>query len=288
MYNGILVVDKPSSISSHGVVARLRRILGEKKIGHGGTLDPMACGVLPVFVGRATRAAGYVQEGGKSYTADMRLGIRTDTQDTSGTVLEEHAVGCSRAEVEAAMCAFRGEISQLPPMYSAVSVGGTRLYKLARQGVEIERAPRTVQVYKLELAGVRENGDYILKIDCSKGLYVRTLIDSLGRALGCGAAMSALRRTRAGIFTADEALTLEQIEQMHTSGTLSDRFLCADRLFSALAPFHVDAAASARLKNGQHVPLPAPEGAVRVYDAAGFLGIAQVEHGVMKLEKSFY
>lgn len=288
MYNGILVVNKPSGISSHGVVARLRRILGEKKIGHGGTLDPMACGVLPVFAGRATRAAGCVQEGGKSYTADMRLGLVTDTQDTSGTILEEHAALCTREDVEAALAAFRGEISQLPPMYSAVSVGGVRLYRLARQGVEVERMPRTVHVYRLELAGVRENGDYILKIDCSKGLYVRTLIDSLGRALGCGAAMSALCRTRAGIFTFDEALTLDEIEQMHAAGTLSAQFLCADRLFSAFPQFHADSAACARLKNGQHIPLPAPEGMVRIYGPEGFLGIAQVQHGIMKLEKSFY
>lgn len=288
MYNGILVINKPAGISSHGVVARLRRILNEKKIGHGGTLDPMACGVLPVFVGRATRAAGCIQEGGKTYLADMRLGLTTNTQDTTGTVLTRQDPVCTHADVEAALSAFRGEISQLPPMYSAVSVGGVRLYRLARQGVEVERAARRVTVYALELCGVRDNGDYILKIDCSKGLYVRTLIDDLGRTLGCGAAMSALCRTRAGIFTLEEAHTLDEIEQLQAEGTLAARFSCADRLFQAFPEYHADNHNAARLKNGQHVPLPAPEGTVRVYSPEGFLGVAEVTRGVMKLEKSFY
>lgn len=288
MYNGILVINKPAGISSHGVVARLRRILNEKKIGHGGTLDPMACGVLPVFVGRATRAAGCIQEGGKTYLADMRLGLTTNTQDTTGTVLTRQDPACTRADVEAALSAFRGEISQLPPMYSAVSVGGVRLYRLARQGVEIERAARRVTVYALELCGVRDNGDYILKIDCSKGLYVRTLIDDLGRTLGCGAAMSALCRTRAGIFTLEEAHTLDEIERLQAEGTLAAQFSCADRLFQAFPEYHADNHNAARLKNGQHVPLPAPEGTVRVYSPEGFLGVAEVTRGVMKLEKSFY
>jgi tRNA pseudouridine55 synthase len=288
VYNGILVINKPAGISSHGVVARLRRILNEKKIGHGGTLDPMACGVLPVFVGRATRAAGCIQEGGKTYLADMRLGLTTNTQDTTGTVLTRQDPACTRADVEAALSAFRGEISQLPPMYSAVSVGGVRLYRLARQGVEIERAARRVTVYALELCGVRDNGDYILKIDCSKGLYVRTLIDDLGRTLGCGAAMSALCRTRAGIFTLEEAHTLDEIEQLQAEGTLAAQFSCADRLFQAFPEYHADNHNAARLKNGQHVPLPAPEGTVRVYSPEGFLGVAEVTRGVMKLEKSFY
>ena len=288
MYNGILVINKPAGISSHGVVARLRRILNEKKIGHGGTLDPMACGVLPVFVGRATRAAGCIQEGGKTYLADMRLGLTTNTQDTTGTVLTRQDPACTRADVEAALSAFRGEISQLPPMYSAVSVGGVRLYRLARQGVEVERAARRVTVYALELCGVRDNGDYILKIDCSKGLYVRTLIDDLGHTLGCGAAMSALCRTRAGIFTLEEAHTLDEIEQLQAEGTLAAQFSCADRLFQAFPEYHADNHNAARLKNGQHVPLPAPEGTVRVYSPEGFLGVAEVTRGVMKLEKSFY
>ena len=169
-----------------------------------------------------------------------------------------------------------------------VSVGGVRLYRLARQGVEIERAARRVTVYALELCGVRDNGDYILKIDCSKGLYVRTLIDDLGRTLGCGAAMSALCRTRAGIFTLEEAHTLDEIEQLQAEGTLAAQFSCADRLFQAFPEYHADNHNAARLKNGQHVPLPAPEGTVRVYSPEGFLGVAEVTRGVMKLEKSFY
>lgn len=289
MYNGILVINKPAGISSHGVVARLRRILNEKKIGHGGTLDPMAAGVLPVFVGRATRAAGCIQEGGKTYVADMRLGIVTDTQDTTGTVVEQHEVTCTRADVEAAMQNFLGEIEQIPPMYSAVSVGGVRLYKLARQGVEIERETRRVTVYGFEILGVRENGDYVVRIDCSKGLYVRTLLDDLGRALGCGAAMSALMRTRAGVFTIDEALTLEEVEALTADGMIETKFSCADRLFADLPAITVDESTCTRLKNGQHVPIPhAPHGELRIYDASGFVGIAENTHSIVKIEKSFY
>ena len=289
MYNGILVINKPSGISSHAVVARLRKILGEKKIGHGGTLDPMASGVLPVFIGRATRAAGCIQEGGKTYVADMRLGISTDTQDTTGTVLEESGDIPSRTEVEKALEAFRGEITQLPPMYSAVSVGGVRLYKLARQGVEVERETRQVTVYGLEILDVRENGDYVLKIDCSKGLYVRTLIDDLGKMLGCGAAMSALVRTRAGIFEMEEALTLDEVEELKASGELDSRLSCADRLFSSLEAYTAPEELVPRLKNGQHVPLPnLPDGELRLYGSEGFLGLMHAENGVAKMEKSFY
>ena len=276
-------------MSSHAVVARLRRILGEKKIGHGGTLDPMARGVLPVFIGRATRAAGEIQEGGKSYTADMRAGIRTDTQDTTGAVLESCGAVPTPEQVEAALPLFRGEISQLPPMYSALSVDGVRLYRLARQGIEVERQARSVKVYSLELAGVRENGDFVLSIDCSKGLYVRTLIDDLGRALGCGAAMSALVRTRAGIFGIDRALTLEQVELLHASGQLADHIICADALFQKLESITADEKTAGRLKNGQHVPMPgAEDGLLRLYGSEGFIGIIAVKGGIAKIEKSFY
>ena len=170
MYNGILIVNKPEGVSSHGAVARLRRILGEKKIGHGGTLDPMAQGVLPVFIGRATRAAGLLQEGGKSYLAHVRFGLSTDTQDTTGQVLTHSGEQPERAQIEAALSALRGEIRQIPPMYSALSVGGVRLYKLARQGEQIEREARTVTVYGLTLGDRLENGDWPLSIDCSTGL----------------------------------------------------------------------------------------------------------------------
>lgn len=288
MYNGILVIDKPCDISSHGVVGRLRRIMGEKKIGHGGTLDPMACGVLPVFIGRATRAAGYIQDGGKTYIADMRLGIQTDTQDITGTILEKSTDIPSRERIESLLDCFRGEIEQTPPMYSAVSVGGVRLYKLARQGVEVEREKRKVKVYSLEILDVRENGDIVLKIDCSKGLYVRTLIDDIGRSLGCGAAMSALRRTRAGIFTHDEAMTIEEVEMFAANGELASKLICADRLFSGIAAVTINQRQAFRFKNGQHVPLDVPDGEIRLYDEQGFLGTAKVINGIAKIDKSFY
>ena len=288
MYNGILIVNKPAGISSHGVVARLRRILGEKKIGHGGTLDPMAEGVLPVFIGRATRASGLLQEGGKAYLAHVRFGITTDTQDTTGAVLSKSDRLPARAQIEEALSAFRGEIEQIPPMYSALSVGGVRLYKLARNGEEIERAARKVSVYALTLDRQLENGDWALSIDCSKGLYVRTLIDDLGKALGCGAAMSALVRTRAGDFRLEDALTLDQIEALHAENALSARLLRADCLFSEYPERAVSEEICARLKNGQHIDLALPEGCARIYCGQDFVGLAETTNGVSKISKSFY
>ncbi len=288
MYNGILIVNKPAGISSHGVVARLRRILDEKKIGHGGTLDPMAEGVLPVFIGRATRASSLLQEGGKSYLAHVRFGLTTDTQDTTGEILTQSAVRPSREQIEDALYALRGEIEQIPPMYSALSVGGVRLYKLARQGEEIERTPRKVTVYKLSLGEALPDGDWPLFIDCSKGLYVRTLIDDLGRMLGCGAAMSALTRTRAGNFRLDDALTLEEIEALHTENALASRLLRADCLFSDLPALTVSDGICARLKNGQHIDLSLPEGCARIYCGEDFIGLTETVRGVSKIKTSFY
>ena len=288
MYNGILIVNKPEGVSSHGAVARLRRILGEKKIGHGGTLDPMAQGVLPVFIGRATRASGLLQEGGKSYLAHVRFGISTDTQDTTGRVLTQSGAAPERAQIKEALSAFRGEIRQIPPMYSALSVGGVRLYKLARQGEQIEREARTVTVYALTLGDRLENGDWPLSIDCSKGLYVRTLIDDLGKALGCGAAMSALVRTRAGDFRLEDALTLGQIEALHEKNELSPHILRADCLFSDLPARTVPDEICARLKNGQHIALSLSDGKARVYCGEEFVGILETTNGISKIEKSFY
>ena len=195
--NGILIVDKPAGWTSHDVVAKLRGLLGEKRIGHGGTLDPMATGVLPVFVGRATRAVEFMENAGKEYEALLRPGLETDTQDTTGRVLRETPVKLTAAELEAVLPAFCGEIEQLPPMYSAIKVQGKKLYEYARKGQEAERKPRRVTIERLELLGERK-GDFLLRVACSKGTYIRTLCADIGEKLGCGAAMAGLRRTRAG------------------------------------------------------------------------------------------
>ena len=289
MVNGIFIIDKPEGMTSHDVVSRMRRILNQKRVGHGGTLDPMATGVLPVFAGRSTHATGFVQEGGKLYAARMRLGVTTDTQDTTGTVLETRPVACTRANVEEALAGFRGEIEQIPPMYSAVSVGGVRLYKLARQGVEVERAPRHVTVDGLTLGETVGEHEYELLIECSKGLYVRTLIADIGEALGCGAAMSALRRLRAGGFSIEDAVTLERMEKLVASGHIAEAARNADVLFAELPELRLSARGETVIKHGAPWRTSLPEGGCRLYGPDGtFLGLGSVENGQARIKKSFY
>lgn len=289
MVNGIFVIDKPEGMTSHDVVARMRRILQEKRVGHGGTLDPMATGVLPVFAGRSTRATGFVQEGGKLYAARMRLGITTDTQDTTGKTLETRPVFCGRAEIAAVLPRFTGEIEQIPPMYSAVSVGGVRLYKLARQGVEVERAPRRVTVDSLTLGETAGEQEYELLVECSKGLYVRTLIADIGEALGCGAAMSGLRRLRAGGFSIEHAITLDRAAELAEAGRLAEVCLCADVLFAALPELRLTARGEEKVRHGAAWRTSLPDGEYRLYGADGtFLGPGAVEDGQVRIRKSFY
>lgn len=288
MYNGILVIDKPEGFSSHDVVAKLRRIFGQKRVGHGGTLDPMATGVLPVFAGRSTHAAGYVQDGGKTYVAKMRLGLRTDTQDTSGTTLTEVPVDCTPAEVEAAARRFLGEIDQIPPMYSAISQNGVRLYKLARQGLEVERQPRRVTVYSINLLS-QQGAEYELEVACSKGLYIRTLIADIGESLGCGAAMSALRRTKAGPFDISEAITLEKAAELAEAGELHAALRRADLLYAALPAYTVPDRDVAAAKNGGKLAVALPDGELRLYGGDGeFLGTGTASHGILHLSTAFY
>ena len=199
MANGILVIDKSAGWTSQDVAAKLRGVFHERRVGHGGTLDPMATGVLPVFIGRATRAAEFLESAEKEYVAGLRLGVVTDTQDTSGTVLETNPVCVTRAQLEAALRQFLGPIEQIPPMYSAIKINGQKLYELARRGQEVARRPRSITIHALELLE-GEGADWTVRVRCSKGTYVRTLCHDLGRALGCGGCMSSLRRTRAGSF----------------------------------------------------------------------------------------
>lgn len=289
MSNGIYIIDKPEGMTSHDVVSRMRRLLNQKRVGHGGTLDPMATGVLPIFAGRSTHAAGFVQEGGKLYAARMRLGVITDTQDTTGAVLETRPVTCTRAQVEAVLARFTGEMEQIPPMYSAVSVGGVRLYQLARRGMEVERAPRRVTVESLTLGESAGDQEYELLIACSKGLYVRTLIADIGEALGCGAAMSALRRLRAGGFSIEDAITLEQAAALAESGRLEEAALCADVLFTELPALRLTAQGERAVKNGAPQRTAQKDGPCRLYGPNGtFLGLGMVADGQARIRKSFY
>lgn len=209
--DGILLVDKPSEWTSMDVCAHLRGVLHERHIGHTGTLDPNATGLLVVLTGKSTKAAKYAENDAKEYVARMRLGMRTDTQDIWGTVLEENGQTRTREEVEAVLDKFRGDILQLPPMYSAIKIRGKKLYEIARRGGDVEREPRPITIHRLEVTDQDENGDWGLEIECSKGTYIRTLCADIGEALGCGGCMSALRRTRAGDFNIADAHTLEEI-----------------------------------------------------------------------------
>ena len=193
MATGIIPIDKPQDWTSQDVAARLRRVFGTRRIGHGGTLDPMATGVLPIFVGRATRAVEFFESAEKEYLTTLRLGLRTDTQDITGQVLETRPVDVTQEALEAVISRFLGPQLQIPPMYSAVKVNGQKLYELARQGKEVERKPRQITIYELELLDFRD-GDCRFRVRCSKGTYIRTLCEDMGRALGCGGCMAALRR----------------------------------------------------------------------------------------------
>jgi len=211
--DGILLVDKPAEWTSMDVCAHLRGVLHEKHIGHTGTLDPNATGLLVVLTGKGTKAAKYAENDIKEYHARLRLGVRTDTQDIWGNILEQQEQSLTAQSIEAALAGLRGDILQTPPMYSAIKIRGKKLYEIARRGGEIHRDPRPVTIYRLELTEQDENGDWGLIIECSKGTYIRTLCDSIGEALGCGGCMSALRRTRAGAFHVSQAHTLEDIRE---------------------------------------------------------------------------
>jgi tRNA pseudouridine55 synthase len=247
LFSGVIAIDKPQGMTSHDVVAHMRRLYGTKQVGHTGTLDPLATGVLPVMVGRAVKASEYLTSDNKNYIAGMRLGITTDTEDVQGRVLSECDSLPSKEQVEQVLARFRGEILQIPPMYSALKVGGKKLCDLARKGVEIERTPRPVKVYRLELLQCEPTqGRYLLDVECSKGTYIRTLIADIGAALGCGGVMESLRRAKAGSFALCDTVTLEELEKMskeqrvHALQSVETLFydwdkLCLTPFFSRLA-----------------------------------------------------
>ncbi|HHT17813.1 MAG TPA: tRNA pseudouridine(55) synthase TruB [Papillibacter sp.] len=286
--NGILIIDKPSDWTSHDVVAKLRGLLRIRRIGHGGTLDPMATGVLPVFIGRATRAVMFCEDYDKSYTARLALGIETDTQDTTGNILTERdAAHIAFSDIEALLPRFSGEILQIPPMYSAIKIGGKKLYELARRGIETERPARPVTIHALSLR--QDDSGFILDVTCSKGTYIRTLCHDIGQALGCGAAMSALRRTRVGPFTLGDAVSLHTVENAVKSGDVEGLIRPVDTLFSAYPAITVNEAQKKRCLAGAAFPIKAEEGLYRVYDAGqGFLMLGRVENGAMKTVRSFF
>ena len=287
MANGIIIIDKPGGWTSMDVCAKLRGILKTKKIGHAGTLDPMATGVLPVFVGQATRAVSFAESGRKEYAATLRLGQVTDTQDTTGETLEEHPVKVSMDDLRAVLGRFTGDIVQIPPMFSAVKIGGQKLYDLARQGKTVERQPRPVTVYELEVTEQLSPTDFALRILCSKGTYVRTLCHDIGQALGCGGCMASLRRTMAAGFTLAECCTLDEVQQQGEA-LLRD----TDSLFGEHPAFHIcRPRAEALCRNGNpfFVKDELPDGIYRVYGMDGtFLCLSRLQEGTMTSIKNFF
>lgn len=286
--NGIILVDKPQDWTSHDAVAKLRGVLHERRIGHSGTLDPLATGLLVVFVGRATRAVEFAEADSKVYLAGLRLGVSTDTQDITGNTIAKCDVLPDEAAVREAIGRFIGDIEQIPPMYSAIKVGGKKLYELARRGESVERTPRKINVSSIDIVG-RDGGDYVLNISCSKGTYVRTLCNDIGEALGCGACMSSLRRTRAGVFSVDAAHSLDDIKTAACEDRLSDIILPVDTLFASFPKIAVGESAAKRLKNGNIIKVSAEDGDYRVYsDSEEFLLLGRVERGKLKTIKSFF
>lgn len=286
--NGILLIDKPESWTSNDVVQKLRGILHEKRIGHAGTLDPMATGLLTVFVGRATRAVEFAEGDRKRYLAGLRLGLTTDTQDITGEVLRQCEVDVTREALEEALQAFRGELRQTPPMYSAVKVNGRRLYELARKGETVERKEREITVYSLEI--LEQNGeDWLLDVACSKGTYVRTLCHDIGEALGCGGCLSSLRRTEAGLFSVENAHTVDAVAVSAAAGLADALLLPTDSLFQEHPAVTLEEKDEARVRNGSFFRLDSPDGFYRLYGGSGeFLALARVAGGTCRTIKSFF
>lgn len=287
--NGILLVDKPADWTSNDVVIKLKGVLHERRIGHSGTLDPMATGLLVVFVGRATRAVEFAEAHDKRYIAGLRLGLVTDTQDISGTVLESRDADVSAAELRPALARFIGEQEQVPPMYSAIKVNGRRLYDIARSGGEVERKARKIKISRIDIVG-RKNGDYLLDISCSKGTYIRALCNDIGAALGCGGCMSSLRRVAAGEFSVDSAHTLEEVIAAAEEREAESLLLPVDSLFKSLPTFEVDEPREKRIRNGSEIKTPyLSDGEYRVYSKSGeFLMLGRVKDGKMRTVKSFF
>ncbi len=283
--NGIVIVDKPQGWTSQDVTARLRRVFNTRRIGHGGTLDPMATGVLPVFVGRATRGVEFFEHAEKTYETVLRLGLTTDTEDITGTVLTESPVNLAGVDLEAVLDGFRGEILQVPPMYSALKVNGQKLCDLARKGKEVERKPRPITIHTLTLLEAGEN-TLRLQVRCSKGTYIRTLCKDIGQALGCGGCMEALRRTQAGEYTIGEAVPLQALlEAEAPEGYLRG----VDTMFRNFPALTLTANQEKRCRNGNSFSLPQADGTYRAYGQSGeFLMLAKVENGIMSTIKSFF
>ena len=283
--NGALIIDKPQEFTSFDVVAVVRKICKTKKVGHTGTLDPMATGVLPILIGNATRAADILPDSDKAYIATFKFGVTTDTQDITGKVLSQTEFSVSREKLSETCEKFRGRIKQIPPMYSAIKKNGVPLYDLARQGISVEREAREIFISRLELCDYNDqSGEGCIIVECSKGTYIRTLIADIGEELGCGAVMTSLRRSKACGFDITEAITLDELKKLAESGDIAQKLISAQRLFESLRSVKVTEKQQIRFCNGgsldkERLPLPkkiANGTRLRVISADGkFLGIGE-------------
>jgi len=283
--DGILIIDKPAGWTSMDVCAKLRGIFHEKRVGHAGTLDPMATGVLPVFVGQATKAISFAEGGEKIYEAVLRLGITTDTQDITGSTLEEKPVTVDASDLRSVLPQFTGDISQLPPMYSAIKINGQKLYDIARRGGEVERKARKITIFDLALTQQLSPSDYALRIVCSKGTYIRTLCHDIGAALGCGGTMAALRRTKASGFTIDETATIENVQTQKEALLRPIDSLFRDRPSYTIS----DAETERRCRCGNPIRACVSDGDYRLYAPDGsFLAISTARGGILTSQKNFF
>ena len=283
--NGIVIIDKPQDWTSQDVVSKLRGVLHTKRIGHGGTLDPMATGVLPVFVGRGTRAVEFFEHAEKTYEAVIRLGMTTTTEDITGEILEKRTVSVTKEDFLSVLQQFRGEIQQIPPMYSALKINGQKLCDLARKGKEVERKPRTITIHSLECLSF-DGETATLRVACSKGTYIRTLCKDIGEALGCGGCMESLRRVAAGAYTIDEAVPLQTLVDAEDPESY---LRPVDSMFVSYPAVTLTDKQELRCRNGNSFSISLSDGTYRAYGENGeFLMLAKVESGVMSTIKSFF
>jgi tRNA pseudouridine55 synthase len=290
VYNGIINVYKEAGYTSFDVVAKLRGILHQKKIGHTGTLDPEATGVLPVCLGNATKICELMNDETKTYRAVLKLGINTDTEDLTGKVLETFDVNVSKEDILNAVYSFKGEIMQIPPMYSALKVNGKKLYELAREGKTVERKPRPVTVFDLTVVDIdMENNEVCFDVTCSKGTYIRTLCFDIGKKLSCGGAMKSLVRTRVACFEIKDALKLCEIEKVRDEGNLNEIIVSVDRYFNKYpAVFAKDEEEDRLIKNGNKIKLEVSHDIIRMYDVRGnFVGLYEKTDELYKPLKMF-
>lgn len=287
--NGIIILDKPVGKTSHDMVYTMRKLTGIKKVGHTGTLDPMATGVLPVCIGNATKVADMLTLSDKCYIAELILGMTTDTQDADGEVLTECEVGCTEDEIRSVINSFVGEIEQIPPMYSAIKQNGKKLYELARKGIEVERKSRKVTINSIDILEI--NGERVtIKVSCSKGTYIRTLCEDIGIKLHVGAYMNTLRRVKTGPFTIDESHTVKELNLLKDAGNIDSVLIPVDRMFMEYPEIILNPKQVKSITNGVQMTYNGKEEqSYRVYDEnKKFLCISKIVNGRLKLEKSFW